>query len=155
MSLIHKTGNLITLAQEGHFDVIVQGCNCFCTMGGGIAREIREKYPLAASADGVTKSGDYTKLGTWTKFEVKDKFLIINAYTQYNMSTGDDVFEYTAFALILQKLAHEYRTARIGFPKIGCGLAGGIEARIMAMLRQFALQHAESGGTATVVEFAV
>ena len=27
-------GNLISLAKAGQFDVIVQGCNCFCTMGG-------------------------------------------------------------------------------------------------------------------------
>lgn len=27
------TGDLIKLAQDGQFDVIVHGCNCFCTNG--------------------------------------------------------------------------------------------------------------------------
>lgn len=28
-------GDLIQLADHGHFDIIVHGCNAFCTMGGG------------------------------------------------------------------------------------------------------------------------
>ena len=28
-------GNLIHSAQAGEFDLIVHGCNCFCTMGAG------------------------------------------------------------------------------------------------------------------------
>lgn len=31
-------GNFIHLAQNGEFDLIVHGCNCFCTMGAGIAK---------------------------------------------------------------------------------------------------------------------
>ena len=30
-------GNLISLALAGEFEVIIHGCNCFCTMGAGIA----------------------------------------------------------------------------------------------------------------------
>ena len=30
-------GDLIKLAQKGKFDIIAHGCNCFCTMGAGIA----------------------------------------------------------------------------------------------------------------------
>jgi O-acetyl-ADP-ribose deacetylase (regulator of RNase III) len=30
-------GDLIELAKQGKFDVIAHGCNCFCTMGAGIA----------------------------------------------------------------------------------------------------------------------
>ena len=46
--LKHTKGNLLDLAEAGLFDVVVQGCNCFNTMGGGIAREIRERYPHVA-----------------------------------------------------------------------------------------------------------
>ena len=35
------SGNLITLALEGHFDVIVHGCNCFGVMGAGIAAQMQ------------------------------------------------------------------------------------------------------------------
>lgn len=149
-------GNLIDLAEQGEFDIIVQGCNCFNIMGGGIAREIRSRYPGAAMVDRYTTAGDYQKLGTWTEFITsvdEGDFTIVNAYTQFNTSSGEDVFEYTAFKLILQKLAHIYPKERFGFPKIGMGLAGGDEQRIMAMLEEFANTVADSGGSVTLVEF--
>ena len=31
-------GNLITMAKEGKFDVIVHGCNCYHVMGGARSR---------------------------------------------------------------------------------------------------------------------
>ena len=146
-------GNLLDLAEAGAFDVIVQGCNCFNTMGGGIAREIRERYPMAALVDNETEKGDYNKLGNYTT-AFTGKFLIVNAYTQYNMSRGDDVFEYTAFGLILQKVVQAYGSRRIGLPYIGMGLAGGDGRVIMPMIEEFARQLEETGGSATLVEFA-
>ena len=151
-NLIRAKGNLINMAEQGKFNVIVQGCNCFNTMGGGIAKEIRQRYPAAASIDIDTVRGDYNKLGNWTEYDT-DKFVIVNAYTQYNMSTGEDVFEYTAFALILQKLLHTYGSKAMGFPFIGMGLAGGDKDRIMAMLEQFATDVRGAGGIVTLVEF--
>lgn len=147
-------GNLITLAQQGHFNIIVQGCNCFNTMGSGIAREIREKYPEAYEADCMTERGDYNKLGNYTVMLGK-QFNIINAYTQYDFSRGSDVFEYAAFELILKKLAYQYKGCNFGLPKIGCGLAGGDEARIMKLIQDFSIHVSdEHYGTVTVVEFA-
>ena len=150
--LQHKKGNLLDLAEAGEFDVVVQGCNCFNTMGGGIAREIRERYPMAALVDYGTLKGDYDKLGNYTS-AFTGKFLIANAYTQYNMSTGEDVFEYTAFALICQKLIHSYGDKRIGLPYIGMGLAGGDKDTIMEQIEYFAIRVTETGGAVTLVEF--
>jgi O-acetyl-ADP-ribose deacetylase (regulator of RNase III) len=157
-ALKHVKGNLLDLAEAGEFDVIVQGCNCFNTMGGGIAREIRERYPHVAAVDGKTVRGDYTKLGTWTRENVILKngtvtFDIINAYTQYNMSHGADVFEYTAFQLILEKLSFVYPGKRIGLPYIGMGLAGGDKDVIIPMIEWFAERITLEGGTVTLVEF--
>jgi len=152
MTLKHTKGNLLDLAEAFEFDIVVQGCNCFNTMGGGIAREIAEKYPSAARVDRSTQYGDYNKLGNWTEFDT-GRFKIINAYTQYNMSTGEDVFEYTAFQLILEKLEHAYPSSRIGFPYIGMGLAGGNKERIIAMLEDFAEKVSAQGGSVTLVRF--
>lgn len=156
--LKHAKGNLLDMADAGEFDIIVQGCNCFNTMGGGIAREIRERYPEVAEVDKETLSGDYHKLGNWTTEmaigkDGEPKFQIINAYTQFNMSTGEDVFEYAAFALILQKLEHSFGHKRIGFPYIGMGLARGDKTRIMAMIENFAEKVSAKGGSVTLVEF--
>lgn len=170
--LKYAKGNLIDMAENGDFDVIVHGCNCFNTMGGGIAREIATRYPYAAQIDNGTKRGDYMKLGTWTESEAGDyfdnvnysrnnklrfgdpkRFTIINAYTQYSMSRGFDVFEYVAFDLILQKLLHHYGDKRIGLPYIGMGLAGGDEHTIISMIEDWACAVASKGGTVTLVEF--
>jgi len=156
--LKHVKGNLLDLAEAGHFDVVVQGCNCFNAMGGGIAREIRERYPHVAKVDSNTVRGAYNKLGNWTNELVILKngtvcFDVINAYTQYNMSTGQDVFEYAAFELILQKLLYTYGDKRIGFPFIGMGLARGDKQRIIGLLEWFADEIEKRGGSATLVEF--
>lgn len=156
--LKHATGDLLALAEAGEFDVIVHGCNCFNTMGGGIARQIRERYPEVAQVDSKTKRGDYNKLGNWNSEEIIRKnglveFTAVNAYTQYNMSTGQDVFEYAAFELILKKLLHVYGDKRIGMPYIGMGLAGGDAARIMPMIENFAIKVAERGGSVTLVRW--
>ena len=146
-------GNLIDLAEQGEFNIIVQGCNCFETMGSGLAREIKERYPAAYYADvKYSSAGDYNKLGCYSVMLGK-QFNIINAYTQYGFSRGSDVFEYDSFKLILQKLAHNYPTSKFGFPLIGCGLAGGDKDRIVGMLEEFAKMTDKDGGSVTLVEF--
>jgi O-acetyl-ADP-ribose deacetylase (regulator of RNase III) len=153
--LKHTKGNLIDLAEQGAFDVIVQGCNCYNTMGSGIAREIRERYPEAYEADLKTEKGDIMKLGNWTEYDT-GAFKIINAYTQYGFNSGGstfDLFEYTSFQLILQKLFAEYGKCDIGFPYIGMGLAGGDKEKIIKMIEDFAEQVDALGGSVTLVEF--
>ena len=157
MTLKHSKGNLLDLAEAGEFDVIVHGCNCFNTMGAGIAREIRDRYPAAWSSDSMTERGDYNKLGNWSvglNDLTDQKFIIINAYTQFNISAGKDVFEYSAFALVLQKLEYAFGNQRIGLPYIGMGLAGGKKDVIIPMIEYFAKSVTDRGGTVTLVEFA-
>lgn len=151
--LKHTKGNLIDMAEEGQFDIIVQGCNCFCAMGSGLAKEIRARYPEAWEADYETEMGDMMKLGSWTSVKPKN-FIIINAYTQYTTSkNGEDVFEYASFEVILKKLAHAYPKLNFGFPYIGMGLARGNSDTIMEMLEHFAAKVSATGGSVTLVEF--
>jgi O-acetyl-ADP-ribose deacetylase (regulator of RNase III) len=37
-------GDLIKLALHGTFDVVAHGCNCFCTMGAGIAPQMAKAF---------------------------------------------------------------------------------------------------------------
>lgn len=37
-----RDGDLIQLALAKEFDLIVHGCNCYCTMDAGIAKTIRQ-----------------------------------------------------------------------------------------------------------------
>jgi O-acetyl-ADP-ribose deacetylase (regulator of RNase III) len=43
----HINGNLLKLAENGQFDIIMHGCNCFNTFGSGIAKSIKLSFPTA------------------------------------------------------------------------------------------------------------
>lgn len=130
-------GDLIKLALDGTFDVIIHGCNCFNTMGAGVARQIADTFtgPCSpASVDDATCWGDKSKLGTFSfgHHIRKDSstLFIINAYTQYGC-VGEDIrcaVDYDAvkavFASIYDTLSG-FPRLKIGYPAIGAGLAGG------------------------------
>lgn len=121
-------GDLIKLAIAGHFDVIVHGCNCFCTMGRGIAKQIRDELPEAYSADCATLSGDRSKLGNYTFAHVvrgNSRFVVVNAYTQYDWRGKGPKADYDAISEVFAQIARDFPAARIGYPMIGAGLAGG------------------------------
>jgi len=117
-------GNLITLANEGNFQIIAHGCNCFNTFGSGIAKEIKERLPEAYKVDHRTKKGDINKLGNMTKYSY-DNFTILNCYTQYSYSNYEPQLDYEALTLCLRKINNTYKSMSIGLPLIGCGKAGG------------------------------
>ena len=137
-------GNLITMALEGHFDVITHGCNCFCNMGAGIAPQIKKAFPDAWHADRATHKGDIMKLGCYTEahIEINDRgwLAIINSYTQYkygsNHADGDKKpLDYDALTLCLRKINKNYKGKEIGLPWIGAGLAGGDWKRIKKIIQ--------------------
>lgn len=151
-------GDLIQLAVAGQFDIIVHGCNCFCTMGSGIARTVRDRFPAAYHADKQTERGDVNKLHTYTSAEVGDvnKFVIINAYTQYRYNQTSeriDLFEYGSFESILDSLVSSFPGKRFGFPMIGMERAGGDKTRIVSMLEDFSNRIESTGGSVTLVEY--
>jgi len=143
-------GDLIKLAQRGHFDVIAHGCNCFCQMGAGIAPQMAkafmcndsEKYP-GESTTYPDRKGDMSKLGTietwsWYIFDeegTRKRLDVVNAYTQYkygrNHADGDkSPVDYAAIEICMKKMNYRFKGKHIGLPKIGAGLAGGDWNRI-------------------------
>jgi O-acetyl-ADP-ribose deacetylase (regulator of RNase III) len=147
-------GDLLAMGKNNELDIIVQGCNCFCVMGSGIAAQIKQQFPDAEIADNETVRGDPGKLGTYT-IGMHGRLVILNAYTQYGTSkNGEDVFEYNAFERVLDKIQHRFGKWRIGLPLIGMGLAGGDANRIMPMIERFAEKVERQGGSVTLVEWA-
>lgn len=137
-------GDLVKMFQNGELDVIAHGCNCYATMGAGIALTIGKQFPDAKLADEFSsmKSGP-VRLGrlTWTEIQVKNKDfgILFNLYTQLN--PGRD-FRMSAFKKSLEamkkvireqfqyydtedNLVFEPSEIKIGLPLIGCGIAGG------------------------------
>lgn len=134
-------GDLIKLAEEGKFDVIAHGCNCFCTMSAGIAPQMARAFGCNYfTLEDPKTSGDINKLGQidFIKYELEDSegyslnqyVYVVNAYTQYgfgrNHSNGTErPLDYTALELCFKKMNYIFKGKHIGLPWIGCGLAGG------------------------------
>jgi O-acetyl-ADP-ribose deacetylase (regulator of RNase III) len=116
-------------------EAIAHCCNCFNTMGSGIARQIREKFPEAYFVDCKTTKGDKTKFGSFSDCLVQShdsnphlKY-IYNLYGQYYYGTDKRYLDYESIYSALDKMAASclYKNLKtIGFPKnMGCTLAGG------------------------------
>lgn len=116
-------GDLLELFEQNIFDGIVHGCNCFHTMGAGIARLIAQKFPQALAADKESKYGCREKLGEYTIADTQYG-KIVNAYTQHGY-TGNRPVKYDAIADAFAALNDEYQQEHFGIPCIGAGLAGG------------------------------
>ena len=130
-------GDLVKMACAGDFDVIVHGCNCFNTMGAGIAKTIKQTFPEAWKIDQMTKKGDLKKLGDISvacvnspRYGKKNPntdfaFRIVNAYTQYDYRHGKPI-DYTAVRSCMKLIKKKFKSDDvIGMPMIGAGLAGG------------------------------
>ena len=102
---MHKLkGDLIKLALKGDFDVIVHGCNCFCTMGAGIAKAIKSTFPTAYQADLKTVKGDRSKLGSYSMATIENnghKITVVNAYTQYHYGGPGNKADYNAIRVFM------------------------------------------------------
>ena len=143
-------GDLIKLAKEAKFDVVVHGCNCLSTMGAGIAPQMAkafgcDKFEMETWGPTIEKLGciDYetfvigeSENSHWTNdYESTLELTVVNAYTQYsygrNHSDGvAQPFDYEAFTICMRKLNNVFKGKHIGMPKIGAGLAGGNWNRI-------------------------
>jgi O-acetyl-ADP-ribose deacetylase (regulator of RNase III) len=133
----HLKDDLVLLAQEGTFDIIAHGTNCFCQMRAGIAKQIADAFPEAELADNATRSTKFMKIGTLTFCEVElplaspKPLWVVNLYTQFQPGGGN--FDYDALTIcarklnvLCQKFGQTYqRRARLGIPRIGAGIAGG------------------------------
>jgi len=143
MKVVH--GDLLKLAISGHFDVIVHGCNCYHAMGAGIALSIRRKFPAAFAADKATVMGSRDKLGKYSSALIDNSnndnnataFTVVNAYTQHHYAAAhrDTVLaDYAAIRSVFGLIKKDFAGKRIGYPRIGSGLAGGDWATIRAII---------------------
>jgi len=133
-------GDLIELTDSGCFDVVIHGCNCFCTMGAGIAKYIKRKWPIVYDADCKTIEGDKNKLGTYSYAEIitgsGKKVIIINAYSQYHFGGKSPNVNYDAIENVFYEIAYKFPKSKIAYPKIGSGLAGGNWKRISTIIEK-------------------
>ncbi|ESU36406.1 Putative high-affinity ADP-ribose/NAD metabolite binding module containing protein [Giardia duodenalis] len=141
-------GDLLDYAAKGCFDVIVHGCNCFCTMSGGIAAPISSRFPAALKADSETAEGDRSKLGSYTSATVaigsttktnRTALTVVNAYTQYMYRPTRETpipCDYDAIDKVMARINQDFAGKSIGLPQLGAGLAGGDWKTIEEIIRK-------------------
>lgn len=162
-------GDLLQLADEGHFDAIIHGINTKKVFGG-FAGVIMKKYPALIDADrdfheynkglrDEDKIGHYSMI---SDFDLKGQKLdVINLYTQ--VQPGPD-FRLGAFRESLvamhSGIIQDKLTYHIGMPWIGCGIGFNEELydsvdtlknSIRLILQNFCREY--SGVTFTIVNY--
>ena len=149
----YKTGNLL----DAPVDYICHQVNCQGRMASGIAKQIREKWPIVYEKynakfqemeDEISKMcGGFeyqldvseVLLGHMQIVPVNDKQNVINMFAQQYY--GYDSLRYTsydAFWVCLGKIKDSVpKGSKIGFPyRIGCGLGGANWDVIRTMIEQ-------------------
>ena len=132
-------GDLIQLALDGRFDVIIHGCNCYCAMGAGIAKAISATFPEAYASDCETTPGDRYKLGRITTATVErndHEITIVNGYIQYDWGGSGVLADYDAIRSVFREVKSQFSGKRIGYPKLGAGLARGDWTIIAAIIEE-------------------
>lgn len=114
---------------------IAHSCNTHNTMGAGIAKQIKDRYPNAYESDCHARYEDMNNLGNWS-FAWTDATCqrgIYNLYTQSRIG-GKRAVDYEAFhkslSFVAENLHYNYANGEddviLGLPYgISCGLAGG------------------------------
>lgn len=128
--MIVKTvvGDAIKLFKEGKFDAFAHGCNCFCTMGKGLAKQVKKDLEELYRADVVNgKRGNRGKLGGFSNHQFS--FGVgFNLYTQYTFWDMSDMLSYEAVERSFKKV-NDYMKSQglktLVIPKIGSRLAHG------------------------------
>lgn len=158
-------GDLIQLALSGEFDVIAHGCNCFCTMGAGLAPQMAKafgcnefeleikEYQYADFEELIETGnrGDINKLGRidYQMIGIKDGKVYVawDTNTQdiknlivVNAYTQYDLgrdLDYNALCLCLKKINYIFKGKHIGLPQIGCGIAGGTWGLVKMLIQEY------------------
>ena len=137
-------GNLLDFPNDIGF--IAHSCNTQNIMGGGIAKQIKDRYPMAYKADcnahfeGENTLGNFSFV--WTNGEQSQG--VYNMYTQDEIGAKRSV-SYEGFYCALNKVAdhiewqskHDGEEKVLGLPYgISCGLAGGSKRIINTMIHE-------------------
>lgn len=124
----YKHGDLLEFTE----DAFGHGCNCMSTMGSGVAKAVRAKWPLMYEiADCKSSMNPQEKLGKYTWIELEEGKIGYNIYSQFDFrgrNVGKMDLDYGALesgvtGVCLDLVNREKKT--LALPKIGAGLAGG------------------------------
>ena len=130
MAIEYAEGNIIEMFASGEHDILIHGCNCFHTMGKGLALEIRKRWEQVYADDLKTPYGDHEKLGTFRFVDIGNMQQVVNFYSQFRYGNKEVNINYAALERGLEHLGnmldtHGMSDKRIIMPLIGSNNAGG------------------------------
>ena len=103
MEIIYKNGNLL----DAQTTVIGHQVNCQGVMGSGVAKQIRDKWPLVFSNYQVKCQSPISPLGDVLFVKVSDDQYIANIFGQYNYGTsGEKYTSYDALDIAFSRLKY-------------------------------------------------
>ena len=138
MEINEITGNLLDFPDG--IDVAVHQANCQNIMGGGIAAQVRERYPEVYKADTEAHKEGLALLGFFSGCELRSdpSKIVLNLYGQDRIGEGRQTNSeglYTALDRAFSLATSTKNPRHIGIPYLmGCGLAGGDWKIVRAMI---------------------
>lgn len=103
MEIIYKNGNLL----DAQTTVIGHQVNCQGVMGSGVAKQIRNKWPLVFSNYQVKCQSPISPLSDVLIVKVSDNQYIANIFGQYNYGTsGEKYTSYDALDIAFSRLKY-------------------------------------------------
>ena len=135
--IVSESNSDIFAEFEGHDNaVLIHCCNCFNTMGAGIAKLIAARYISVREVDRATISGDRSKLGSWTSAPAGANRIVVNLYGQYRYGTEKRHLDYDALRKGLASVVAFYGDVPYITYRLGCNLAGGEWPKVRAIIEE-------------------
>lgn len=129
MNHYHITGNLLYIDA----DIICQQVNCQGVMGAGLAKAIREKWPVVYSeykklCDSKTPE---ELLGKIQLIRVEPNKYVLNIFGQLGYGRDKVYTDYSALEEAFKSIEKDFKDYTIAMPELlGCGLAGGDPVKV-------------------------
>ena len=125
---------------QSNADVIIHQVNCQGVMGSGIAKQVREKYPIVYETYKELCSKDAPKnlLGIAQPVKANDKTIIVNIFAQENYGyDGKCYTDYDALRKGFETVRDNNKDDTIAIPYLmGCHRGGGDWSIVSAMIEE-------------------
>lgn len=137
MSIKLIEGNILTPPTRNEVTIICHQVNCRAVMGAGLARQIRDKWPIVF--DEYAKVCNPKKLGDFQVVQVAPQLYVANLFGQSSFGRDKRQTNYAALGAALFGAMKEHPDATFRVPYgLGCGLAGGNWATVMNLIEEAA-----------------
>lgn len=137
MSVNLIEGNILTPPTRNENTIICHQVNCRAAMGAGLARQIRDKWPVVF--DEYMKVCSPKKLGDFQVVQVAPQLYVANLFGQSSFGRDKRQTNYAALGTALFRAMKEHPNATFRVPYgLGCGLAGGNWVTVLNLIEEAA-----------------